>query len=148
MRRIGVLTVATLVTALALGTASAEPARAEADAHWCSALAYLLDDTPKHGVTVTVTCSAAVRELRISIPSARRLTGTAATTASRRRACKLAGTAAVCRLRLPAEAGIALVAVANPAARLGQVVVFGATFANGTQTRLRLTIPGPPGDYE
>jgi hypothetical protein len=146
LRRVGGLTGAMLVTATALAIASAAPARAEADAHWCSALAYLLDDTPQHGVTVTVTCSAAVHELRISIPSARRLAGTTAKTVSRRRACKLAGTTAVCRLRLPAEAGIALVAIASPAARLGQAVVFGATFANGTQTRLRLTVTGPPGD--
>jgi hypothetical protein len=146
LRRLGGLIAAMLVTATAFATAATAPAPAEADAHWCSALAYLLDDTPQHGVTVTVTCSAVVRELRISIPSARRLAGTTAKTTSRRRSCKPAGTTAVCRLRLPAEAGIALVAIATPAPRLGQVVVFGATFANGTQNRLRLTITGPPGD--
>jgi hypothetical protein len=136
-----------LVAAGALASLSASPARSGPTANWCSALAYRLENTPRHGVTVTVTCSAAVRELGISIPSARRLAGATAQTATRRHTCKIpAGTTAVCRIRLPADAGVAITAVAIPAPRIGGTVVFGATFAGGARTKLRLTVTGPPGD--
>ena len=136
-----------LVATAVVAALSAAPTRADTFGSWCSALAYLLDGTPRGSVTVTVTCSGTVRELRISIPSARGLAGATALGASTRRPCRItAGRTAVCRLRLPAEEGVAITAVAVPAARIGRSVVFHAFFANGTQTTLRLTITGPPGD--